>query len=95
MAVLIYGPPQIVTFALYREKDFVQVPFVAWPGMPAAQPIGIGLAKFPAPIPHGFLCQQDTAFSHELFDIPIAQAEAKVEPDAVADNLCREPMALI
>jgi hypothetical protein len=37
----------------------------------------------------------DTAFSHELFDIPIAQAEAKVEPDAVADNLCREPMAFI
>jgi hypothetical protein len=57
--------------------------------------IGIGLAKFPAPIPHGFVCQQDTAFSHELFDIPIAQAEAKVEPDAVADNLCREPLAFI
>jgi hypothetical protein len=55
--------------------------------------IRIRLPELSTPVPHGFLCQQDTAYSHQLFDIPIAQAEAKAEPDAATDDLRREPMA--
>jgi phenylpropionate dioxygenase-like ring-hydroxylating dioxygenase large terminal subunit len=34
-------------------------------------------------------------FRHELFDIAVAQAEAKLEPDAAANDLRRESMALV
>jgi hypothetical protein len=70
------------------------VPLVPGSGT-AAQPIGIGLPEFPAPIPHGFIGQDDATGRHELFDIPIAEAEAKVQPHAMADDLRRESMALV
>jgi hypothetical protein len=57
--------------------------------------IDIRLSKRQAPLAHGFVCQGDAALHHELLDVPIAQAEAKVEPDSVAEDLHWEPMALI
>src|SRR5258705_4601303 len=42
-------------------------------------------------MPNGFVSHDNPAFGHHLFDISVAQAEAKVQPDAVADDLGREP----
>jgi hypothetical protein len=95
VAILIHGPPQIVTSALDREKDFIQVPRVPRSGTAAPQLIGMGLPECPAPIPHGFIGQADTAFYHQLLDISIAQAEAKVEPDTMVYDLSRGPMPRI
>ena len=53
------------------------------------------MPELPAPIAHGFVRQQDPAFGHELFDIPIAQAKAEIQPDAMADDLRWKPMALM
>ncbi len=39
--------------------------------------------------------QVNAPFRHELFDIAVAQAEAKVEPDAAANDFRRESMALV
>jgi hypothetical protein len=95
MAILIDGPPQIVPFAVDGEKDFVQVPLVTRPGMPAAQLIGIGLPELPAPVAYCPISQDDAVCGHQLFGIPVTQAEAEIQPDTVADDLGREPMALI
>jgi hypothetical protein len=53
------------------------------------------LSKLATPIAHGFIRQDHAAFGHELFDIAIAETEAEIQPDTVADDLCREPMTLI
>jgi hypothetical protein len=53
------------------------------------------LPELLTPVSHGFVRQKDAAFGHELFDVPVAEAEAEIQPDAVADDLRREPMALI
>jgi hypothetical protein len=95
MTVLVDGAPQVVALAMDGEKDLIQVPCVARSGTPAAQLVGIGLPKLSTPIPHRFIGQDDAAFGHELFDVPVAEAKAKVEPDTMADNLCREPMTLV
>jgi hypothetical protein len=71
------------------------MPLIARSSTPAAQVIGIGLPELPAPIAHRFVREQNAALGHELFDISIAQAEAEIEPDTVADDFGREPMALI
>jgi len=47
---------EIVAFAIHGKKDLVQVPRVAGLGA-AAELIVIGLAKLPAPIPHGFIAR--------------------------------------
>jgi hypothetical protein len=42
------------------------------------------LSKLPARIPSGFVRQDGAAFSHQLFDALMIEAEPEAEPDAVA-----------
>ncbi len=95
MAVLVDRPPQIMASPVDREEDFIHIPFVARPGPSAPQCIRIRLPELLAPIPYRFIGQRDAAFGHEFFDVPITQAKAKVEPDTMANDLRREPMALV
>jgi hypothetical protein len=37
----------------------------------------------------------DAACGHQLFDVAIAEAKAKIEPDTMTDDLCWKPMALV
>jgi hypothetical protein len=92
---LIHGPPQVMAFALDDQKDLIPVPLVPRSGAPTPQLIGIGLPERPAPIAHSFVRQQDATCRHRRFAIPIAQANPEVEPDAVTDDLRREPMTLV
>jgi hypothetical protein len=55
IAVLVNGPPEVMAFAMNREEDLVQVPFVARPGAPVAQLVGILLAKLAAPFADGLI----------------------------------------
>jgi len=93
--VLIDGPPEVVPCAVDGEEDFIHMPLIARSRTPASQPIGIDLPKLPAPLAYGFVGQHDTACKYQLFNLSIAQAEAKVEPDTMTDNLRRKPMAPI
>jgi hypothetical protein len=93
--VLIYGPPQIIAFIVDGQKRLVQMALVAWPGASSGESIGILLAKFSSPIAHGFVRHDDAALGHHLLDVPIAQAEAEIEPDTMADNLRREAVAFV
>jgi hypothetical protein len=95
MPVLIDGPPAIVAFAIDRGEHVIQMPRVPRSGLSMAQLMGIRLPERPAPVPHGFVGQDDTTFGHERFDIPITQAKAEVQPDTVADDLGWEPMTRI
>ena len=47
--------------------------------------VRIHVPERPAPRAHGFVGQRDA---------PVAEAEAAMQPDAVAHNLGREPMTL-
>jgi hypothetical protein len=95
IAVLVDGAPQVVAFAIDRQKDLIEVPLVARSGTSAAQLVGIRPPEHPAPIPHRLIRQNDTAFGHQLFDVSVTQAEAEIQPDTVADDLGWEPMALV
>ncbi len=95
MPVLIDRPPQIVAFTPNGEKHLIQMPFIPRPGMPAAQLSGVGLSEFPTPVAYRLMRQDEATLRHELLHVPIAQAEAEVQPYAMANNLRREPMALV
>ena len=57
--------------------------------------ISVLLAKLAAPLPDRFIGHEDPAGEQQLFHIPVAQAEAEVEPDAMADDLGRKPMVCV
>lgn len=77
------------------EEHFIEVPLVARPRRPAAQAVGISLAELEAPFSDGFVSEDDAATGHQLFDIAVAQREAKVEPDAMTDYFGGEAMATV
>jgi hypothetical protein len=95
MTVLVDAAPQVVALAMDGEKYLIQVPCVVRSGTPAAQSVGIRLPELSALISDRFIGQDDAAFGHDFFNVPVAEAKAKVRPDTMADNLGREPMTLV
>jgi hypothetical protein len=49
VAVLIDSPPQVMPFAIDRQKHLIQMPFVARSRAPAMQVIGLAEASLPKP----------------------------------------------
>src|SRR5262249_30089965 len=95
MAVLIHGPPEVVSLATDREEHLVQMPRVARPGAPAPELIRIRLPKLAAPFPDGFVGHDHPAGEQEFFHIAIAEAEPEIEPDGVADDVRWKPVVLV
>src|SRR3954463_2230796 len=56
-------------------------------------PVGEVLAELARPLPHTPVADDDAACSQHLLDHAQAEREAKVEPDSVADDLGRKPVA--
>src|SRR5215510_7233711 len=73
----------------------VQVPFVAWLGTSALQPIRIVLAKFQTPLTDGFMGDVDPAFEQQFLHVTIAQREAVIEPDPMADDLAGKAVIFV
>jgi hypothetical protein len=95
VAILIDRPPQVMPFAVDGQKHLIQVPLVARPGPAASELMGIRLSEFPAPLPDRLVGDDDSTGEQQLFDIAVAEAEAKVQPDAMADDLGRKPMVCV
>jgi hypothetical protein len=94
-AVLIHGPPQIVPLLIDRDEDLIQVPLIPWLRTPAAQVIRILLAKLAAPFADRFVRDDHTTDEQELFHVAMAEREAELQPDGMADDLTREPVVFI
>jgi hypothetical protein len=71
------------------------MPFISGPRPPVPQLIGIVLSELEAPLAHGFIGDIDTACEQHLLHISVAQGEAIVEPDAVADDLAGEAVIFV
>src|SRR5262245_62173154 len=95
MPVLIDRPPHIVAFTPNGAKHLIQMPCVPRSEIPAAQLIGVGLSECPTPVAYRLIREDKATLRHELLDVPGAQAEADVQPYAMAHNLRLEPTALV
>jgi hypothetical protein len=95
MAVLVDRTPQIMTYAIDGQKHLVEMSCVPWSRAPTPELVGIGLPKLSAPRAHGLVRQHDPTFCRHFFDMAVAEAEAEIQPHAVAEELCGEPMALL
>jgi hypothetical protein len=74
-----------VLFAVYLHEDFVDVESVTESFVSLLQSTCVFGAEFYAPETDRFPSDYDPAFSQEIFDIPVAQVEAIVEPDSIGN----------
>ena len=71
------------------------MPLVTWSGSSALQLIGIILPKLQTPLADGLVGHIDTAFKEELLYVAVAQGEAIIKPDAMADDLPGEAVVFV
>ena len=95
VSILIHSPLQVVPLSLDGQEEFVQVPDVLQPSVPAPEISGIPWTRFPTLLPDGFVGGHHTSFGKEFLDIPEAQAEAVIEPDGMTDDLRRESVSAV
>ena len=62
---------------------------------PPPESSGVGLPEGATPVPDRLVGDGDAALGQEVFHIPEAQAEAKVEPDGVGDDVGGESIAAV
>ena len=81
--------------AVDLDEDFIDEEGVAVALMPAFQATGTNGPELDAPKADGFATDGDTAFSKKVFDIPMTQIEAIIEPDGVRNDIWRESMTFV
>jgi hypothetical protein len=81
--------------AVDRQQHLVQVPWIAWSGTPTSPRIGLVRPAGATPVPDGGRRPHHAAGEEPLCDISVAQAEASIEPHAVADDVRRTAVALV
>jgi hypothetical protein len=95
VAVLIDGTPQVMPVAIDGENHLIQVPLITRTGTATPERIGILLAERAAPFADGFVGHDDPMDPEQLFDIAIAEAEAVIQLDTVANNLGGKTMVFV
>src|SRR5215468_11098074 len=95
LALVIDGSPQIHPLAGDPYHHLVQMPSVAWPRPPPAQPSGDHRPELEHPTPHRFVGKIEPTLGEQLLHVAIAQRKTKVEPYRVLNNRRREAVAAI
>ena len=95
VTVLIHGSPQVLLATIDRHEEFVEVPGIAEPTAPVPEPSGVGAPEGVTPLPNRLVGDRNTTLGEEVFDIAEAQAEAKVEPDGVGDDVGRKSISVV
>jgi len=93
--VLVHGTPEIMKYAVDPDEDLVQMPFVPWSWPASQDPLREARAKFRAPAANGLVRQSDPTLSQQQFNVAETQTERMIQPDSMADDLSRKPVAVV
>ena len=95
LAILVDSPPEVQALAADRHEKFVQMPRIADGPRPTSESSRVGRTERLAPLADGLVRHRDAALGEEVFDVAEAEGESVLEPDRVADDRGREPVAEI
>src|SRR5215468_10160064 len=93
--ILVDSAPEVMALPVDGQKDLIQVSLVTWPGSSVLQLIGVCLSKLEAPLADGLVGHIDAALEQDLLHVAVAQREAIVEPDPMADDLTWKAVVLV
>jgi len=77
------------------DEDFINVKGVAIAPVLSLQSPGVNGSEFDAPKTDGLASDDDSSFSQEVLDISVAEIEAIVEPDCIANDIWWEPVKFL
>jgi hypothetical protein len=95
VAVLIHRTPEILPLAVDCHEDFVQEPRIPETVLPSFQFSRIFRTELPAPSANRFVRHSDPSFGEQILDVPETDAESRVKPDCVTDDLARIAVTVI
>src|SRR6201981_3112528 len=95
LALVVDGTPQIHLLARDPDDHFVEMPAIARSRTARSQAPRDRRSEFEHPTANAHVGDVEPAFGKQLFDIAIAQGEAKVQPHGVLDDDRRETMPAI
>ena len=81
--------------AVYFHEEFIDIEGIAVSTMLTLQAAGINGSEFDTPKPDRLSADSDASLSKEIFDITVAEIEAIVEPDGIADDIGGELVSFI
>lgn len=81
--------------AVDLDEDFVNIKGVAVSAMLSFQSSSVQSAEFDAPKTDSFAADSDAALGEQVFDIPVTEIEAIVEPDSIGNDVRGESVSLI
>src|SRR5207249_3416946 len=84
-----------MALTINRQEDFIEVPLIPWLGASTLQLIRIVLPKLQTPLADGLMGHVDATLEQEFLHVAVAQREAIVEPDAMADDLAGEAVVFV
>src|SRR5262245_998779 len=93
--VLIHSAPQVMALPVDGQEHLIQVPLVPWLGASVLQRIRVVLPTLQTPLADGLMSHVDATLAQDLLYVTVAQREAIIEPDAMADDLAGEAMVLV
>jgi hypothetical protein len=84
-----------MAFTIDGEKHLIKVPLVPWLGASVLQLIGVVLPKLQTPLADGLMGHVDAALEQDLLHVTVAQREAIIQPDAMADDFAGEAVIFV
>jgi len=78
IAVLGNRPPEVMSFAINREEDLVQVPLIAGSRTAPTESIRVGLTKLPAPLADRFVIHDHPTDKQQFFHVTMAERKAEI-----------------
>jgi hypothetical protein len=93
--VLSHRAPKIVSFAPDLHKNLVQVPHVTQLALATLQLSCVLRPELPTPLADGLMGDGDSPLREQVLNVAQAQRGPIVQPDAVTDDLRREPVSMI
>src|SRR5262245_8111608 len=84
-----------MALTMNREKYLIQVPLVSWLRASMLQLIRVVLPKLQTPLADGLMGDVDAALEQEFLHVAVAQREAIIQPDAMANDLPGEAVVLV
>ena len=81
--------------AIDLHKDFIDIKGIAIASMLSLQSFGVEGTELDAPKTDRFAADSNASLRQKIFDIPMAEIKAIVEPDGVRNDIWRESMTLV
>jgi hypothetical protein len=95
ITILIDGSPNIVDLPADGDEDFVDMPGVVELAFSALEPSAETGTELQTPSANRLVRYLNTPLGKEIFNISEAQVESMIQPDGVADDFGRKPVAMI